>query len=105
VQILAAAFNQDAAVLLPDFIRRFTPTFPVGSADHDAVYEYEQASLAKPNYVPELIFIDRKRVIRVQHKGEDSEFFNDQEKNIREALDTLLKEPVKSAKAAHKARS
>ena len=67
----------------------------------DAVLEYEQASLAKPNYVPELIFIDRKRVIRAQHNGGD-DFFKEQEKNIREMLDTLLKEPVKSAHNAHK---
>jgi len=105
VQILAAAFNPDAAQLVPGFIAQFKPTFPVGSADRDSVLEYEQASLAKPNYVPELIFIDRGRVIRAQHKGEDSAFFNDQEKNIREMLDTLLKEPVKSARAAHKPRS
>ena len=66
--------------------------------------EYEQASLAKPNYVPDLLFIDRNRVIRAQHDGGD-EFFKDQEKNIREMLETLLKEPVKSAHNAHKSRS
>jgi len=105
VQVLAAAFNPDADVLVPGFIAQFRPTFPVGSADRDSVLEYEQASLVKPNFVPELIFIDRGRVIREQHKGEDSAFFNDQEKNIRATLDMLLKEPVKSAKASHKARS
>ena len=105
VQFLAAAFNPDAAVLVPGFIAQFKPNFPVGSADRESVLEYEQASLVKPNFVPEVIFIDRGRVIREQHKGEDSAFFNDQEKNIRATLDTLLKEPVKSAKATHKARS
>jgi thiol-disulfide isomerase/thioredoxin len=96
VQCLAAAFNPDAERLVPAFIAQFKPTFPVGSADRDSVLEYEQASLAKPNYVPELVFIDRGRVIRVQHNGGD-DFFKEQEKNIRETLDTLLKEPVKSA--------
>lgn len=104
VQFLAAAFNPDAAQLVPGFIAQFRPTFPVGSAERDSVLEYEQASLAKPNYVPDLIFIDRNRVIRAQHDGGD-DFFKDQEKNIREMLDTLLKEPVKSAKASHKSRS
>jgi thiol-disulfide isomerase/thioredoxin len=104
VQFLAAAFNPDAAQLVPGFITQFRPTFPVGSADRDSVLEYEQASLAKPNFVPELIFIDRGRVIRAQHNGGD-EFFKEQEKNTREMLDTLLKEPVKSAHAAHKSRS
>jgi thiol-disulfide isomerase/thioredoxin len=104
VQILAAAFNPDAVALVPGFIAQFHPTFPVGSADRDAVLEYEQASLAKPNYVPELIFIDRNRVIREQHSGGD-DFYRDQDKSIRALLDTLLKEPVASRKSAHKARS
>src|SRR5271165_2286557 len=49
VQFLAAAFNPDAAQLVPGFIAQFRPTFPVGSADRDSVLEYEQASMAKPN--------------------------------------------------------
>jgi len=101
VQILAAAFNPGAAQLVPGFIAQFRPAFPVGSADRDSVLEYEQASLAKPNYVPELIFIDRNRVIRAQYNGGD-DFFKDQEKSIREQIDTLLKEPVASA---HERRS
>jgi len=104
VQFLAAAFNPDAAALVPGFIAQFRPTFPVGSADRDSVLEYEQASLAKPNFVPDLLFIDRKRVIRAQHDGAD-EFFKDQEKSIRDMLDSLLKEPVKSAKAGRRSRS
>lgn len=104
VQILGAAFNPNAAELVPGFIATFRPTFPLGSAERDSVLEYEQASLAKPNYVPELIFIDRNRVIRMQHNGGD-DFFRDQEKNIREEIDLLLKEPVKTARAAHKPRS
>jgi peroxiredoxin len=104
VQVLAAAFNPDAVVLVPNFIAQFKPTFPVGSADRDSVLEYEQASLAKPNFVPEIMFIDRGRVIRAQHNGGD-DFFKEQEKNIRDMLDTLLKEPVKSAHNAHKSRS
>jgi thiol-disulfide isomerase/thioredoxin len=107
VQIVAAAFNNDAQQLVPGFVSQFKPTFPVGFSNRDAVLEYEQASLAKPNYVPDLIFIDRKRVIRAQYSGGD-DFFKDQEKSIRGLLDTLVKEPVtadKSAHATHKARS
>jgi thiol-disulfide isomerase/thioredoxin len=103
VQILAAAFNNDAPQLVPGFITQFKPTFPVGSATRDAALEYEQASLAKPNYVPELIFIDRHRVIRAQYSGGE-DFFKDQEKSIRALLDTLLKEPVAAGKSARSAR-
>ena len=102
VQMLAAAFNPDAPALVPTFIQQFQPNFPVGYATRDAVLEYEQASLAKPNYVPDLIFIDRHRVIRAQHMG-DEPFFQDQEKNIRGVLDMLLKEPMASGKTSHSA--
>jgi len=100
VQVLAAAFNPGADTLVAAFIDQFKPTFPVGSSTRDAVLEYEQASLAKPNYVPNLIFIDRKRVIRAQHMGDD-DFFKDQDKNIRAEIDLLLKEPVASGKSSH----
>lgn len=102
VQMLAAAFNPDAPQLLPGFLAQFKPAFPVGTATRDAVFEYEQASLAKVNYVPELLFIDRHRVIRAQYSGSD-DFFKDQEKGIRSMLDTLLKEPVAAGKS-HTAR-
>ncbi|MFN7993961.1 MAG: TlpA disulfide reductase family protein [Bryobacteraceae bacterium] len=99
VQFLAAAFNPDAPSLIGGFVAQFRPTFPVGSASRDSVFEYEQASLAKPNYVPELIFIDRHRVIRAQYSGGD-DFFKDQEKNIRNMLDSLAKEPAVTSKSA-----
>ena len=104
VQIIAAAFNADAPQLIPGFITQFKPTFPVGFSNRDAVLEYEQASLAKPNYVPELIFIDRHRVIRAQYSGGD-DFFKDQEANIRALLDKLVKEPAKSARSVRKVGS
>jgi thiol-disulfide isomerase/thioredoxin len=108
VQFLAAAFNPDAATLVPGFISQFRPTFPVGSAPRDRVMEYEQASMAKPNYVPVLMFIDRKRVIRAQYMGgEDFLNENKQDANIRGLLDTLLKDgpSAKSSHPAHKAQA
>ena len=102
VQMLAAAFNPEAPSLVPGFIQQFQPNFPVGSAPREAVLEYEQASLVKPNYVPDILFIDRHRVIREQHMG-DEPFFADQEKNIRGVLDMLVKEPVASGKVTHSA--
>jgi len=106
VQILGCAFNPDAPTLLPGFLAQFKPAFPVGTASRDAVYEFEQASLAKVNYVPELLFIDRKRVVRAQYGGAD-DFLKEQEKNIRGQLDTLLKEPVATSKShgTHKTSS
>jgi len=70
------------------------------------VRDYLQHPPGKPSYVPELVFVDRNRVIRGQYSGAD-EFFRDQDKNIRALLDTLLKEPVarKNGRATKKKRT
>jgi thiol-disulfide isomerase/thioredoxin len=105
VQILAAAFNDGAGPLVPGFIAQFQPAFPVGYTSREQVNEYLQHPAGKPIYVPELIFIDRNRVIRGQFIGND-DFFKDQDKNIRAMFDTLLKEPVAAKKtSAHKKRT
>jgi thiol-disulfide isomerase/thioredoxin len=104
LQILGAFFNPNADQLLMDFIARFHPAFPVGFAERDQVNEFLHHPLGKPTYVPEVVFIDRNRVIRAQYSGE-VDFFKDQEKNIREMVDSLLKEPVaskKNGRSAHK---
>ena len=105
VQILAAAFNDGASDLVPGFIAQYQPTFPVGYATRDQVNEYLQHAPGKPTYVPEIMFIDRNRVIRAQITGSD-DFFKDQDKSVRTMLDTLLKEPVAAKKTStHKKRS
>jgi thiol-disulfide isomerase/thioredoxin len=97
VQILGTTFNEGAASLVPAFIARFQPIFPVGSSPREAVQEFQAHPPFKRSYVPEFIFIDRKRVIREQHSGEE-QFFMDEDKNIRAVLDNMLKEQPDSAK-------
>jgi hypothetical protein len=103
LQILGAAFNPNAPQLVPDFIRTYDVNFPVGFSEREQVQEYIQHPPNKPSYVPELMFIDRHRVIRAQYSGAD-DFFKDQDKNIRALAETLLKEPVTAKKAGHGAR-
>ncbi len=56
-------------------------------------------------YVPQLVFLDRKGVIRAQYPGGDK-FYQDEEKNMRTQIESLLKEtgtaPVKPAAATEK---
>jgi hypothetical protein len=42
-------------------------------------------------YVPHLVFIDRKGVIRAQYPGSDK-FYENEEANIRKEIEALLKE-------------
>lgn len=107
VQIIGAAYNPDADKLVPGFIAQFRPAFPVGYTNREQVMQYLQHPASKPMYVPEILFIDRNRIIRGQYTGSD-DFFKDQEKNIRAMLDALLKEPVaakKNGNSTHKKRS
>lgn len=103
LQILAAAYNPQAATLVPDFIQKYGVNFPMGFVSREEVQEYAQRPPGKPGYVPELFFIDRNRVIRFQYSGTD-DFFKDQDRNIRMQVELLLKEPVASKKTAHSAR-
>ena len=102
LQIVAAAFNQMANMLVPDFIKQFQPTFPVGWALHQDVMTYLQHSMMTPLYVPVFVFIDRKGMIRHQYLGDDP-FMQNQEKNVRETIEEMLKEPAPARTAAKKA--
>ena len=88
---------------MPPFIARFQPAFPMGYSPREAVQEFQAHPPFKRGYVPEFLFIDRKRVIREQHSGEEP-FFQDEDRNIRAVLDNLLKEPVAAKKTAAPAK-
>lgn len=92
VQILAASFDPDARATAANFARQYVSGFPAGWAERDSVLEYLQ--LSDPRfYVPILVFIDKKGLIRAEYIG-DAEFLKDQDKNIRALAESLLKEPA-----------
>jgi thiol-disulfide isomerase/thioredoxin len=91
-QTLAVAFNAMALMLVPDFIKVTGATFPVGYDERDPVFNYLQRSITLRTYVPIMVFIDRKGMIRGQYMGDDP-FMSDREKNIRGMIEKLLKEP------------
>ena len=93
LQVMAAAFNEMAHMLVPDFIKQFEPAFPVGYSNRQEVQAYLDHSPQLQLFVPALVFIDRKGMIRHQYTGDDP-FFQNQEKNVRETIEQLLKEPV-----------
>jgi thiol-disulfide isomerase/thioredoxin len=92
LRTLAVAFNDMAVLLVPDFIRRAQATFPVGYATRGSVFTYLGL---RPNtkgpYVPILVFIDRKGIIRGQYLGDDP-FQENRDKNISAKIEELLKE-------------
>jgi thiol-disulfide isomerase/thioredoxin len=105
-QPLAVAFNDMAVMLVPDFIKQYGLSFPVGYDTRDPVFAYLERSPALLTSVPIMVFVDKRGVIRGQSLG-DPKFFapENREKNIRTMIEQLLKEPAgrKSSPATAKA--
>jgi thiol-disulfide isomerase/thioredoxin len=96
VQVLECAFNDDAQPNMAAFLQQFQPPFPVGWTSRAAAMAYLQRSIldTKPLYVPHMVFLDRRGIIRADYPGE-SDFFKDPATNIRAELEKLLKPPAK----------
>jgi len=96
VQVVECAFNDDAKQTMAGFLQQFQPPFPVGWTTHAAAMAYLQRTLldTRPLYVPHMVFLDRRGIIRADYPGE-SDFFKDQATNIRAELEKLLKAPAK----------
>ena len=94
-QPLGVAFNDNAALLVPDFVKMLALSYPVGVASRDTVLGYLQHSYAEPLYVPQMVFVDRAGEIRAQHGGINDDFLKgDVEKHLREQIESLLKDPA-----------
>ena len=94
-QVLASAFNDLAAQLLPEFVTRFRPAFPVGFASRETVNEYLKLPPTSPFKIPVYCFIDKKGTIRAQHMAGEP-FFQDDPKSTRALIESLLKDPAQT---------
>ena len=91
VQFLESTFNEGAENLTAAFKETYVRGFPVGYNEKMTVLEFLQHSAMEPFYVPILVYIDRKGMIRSQYIG-DEKYLQSPEQNIRASLDALLKE-------------
>jgi len=100
--VLEAAVNEGADV--PDFVRRFQPPFPVGTAGQLDALQFMQLSPMIRTFMPYVAFIDRKGMIRNQLTGDD---LGDekQERVLRDITEKLVNEPSASAKPKSKRSS
>lgn len=72
VQMLGCDFVEDGAIVVPQFIERYKPGFPVGWTSTEKAFKFLQLSLMTPGTVPKLVFIDKKGMIRAQYDGTDA---------------------------------
>ncbi len=64
LQPLALAWNDMAKMFVPDFVKEFKVTFPVGYADRNIVNSFLQNPPSESLHVPQIVFIDRKGTVR-----------------------------------------
>lgn len=102
VQFVECAFNDGAVQRLPEFVQKFQPAFTIGYSPRDPVINYLAHSILKPLYVPHMVFLDRKGIVRGDFAGE-SDFMTNPDKNVRAELDELLKPAAKTTTSAHPA--
>ena len=89
VQVLGAVFDEGAASRAVEFHQSSGRIFPVGYSEKRAVLEFLGLPPDDPYFVPILVFIDKRGMIRSQYIGDET-FLGQQEKNIRLELDKML---------------
>lgn len=93
VQVLATAIEPMSSLHIPDFQKNFKPQFPVGYNEQSYVMKFLGYPETEPMFVPQIVFVDRNGIVRVQFGGDDPAFNKDaQEKNIRDAVEKTLKD-------------
>jgi peroxiredoxin len=100
-QVLASAIEEKARTDVPEFVRQFSPPFPVGYNQLRPALDFMQHPPMVGPIMPLLVFIDREGVIRAQYEGNEPFLAADQvEKNLRAKILELLNQGAPPAKSA-----
>lgn len=106
LQVLESAIDEQAASLVPGFIKNFQPQFPVGyNGVYPAIEFLQHPPMAIP-HMPMVAFIDREGNIVAQYQG-NADFMVEThvEENFRKQLDLMLKPAAPAKKAPAKKTS
>jgi peroxiredoxin len=93
VQIMAAAFNENAKDLVAGFAAEFHAAFPVGWVTRAEALTYLGIPVTvNSGYVPKLLFIDRAGIVREEHlqRQPEDDYFGHAQSTIRATLDSVL---------------
>lgn len=101
LQPLGVAVNDMANMLVDDYVKQFNLDFPVGWSLRDPVVSFLQHPVMMMMSFPNLVIIDRNGQIRQQVPGGDP-FFQNEEKNLREAVLPLLQTTAPAPARARK---
>lgn len=77
LEIIGIAANDSAKTDLAQFVEKFSVRFPVAVGDRAMWARVGGYSLVKrPPYVPHMLFIDRKGMVREEHAGTERNYYN-----------------------------
>ena len=96
LQPVGVAVNDMANMLVDDYVKQFNLDFPVGWSLRDPVISFLQHPVMMMMSFPSIVIIDRNGQIRHQFPGGDK-FFDNEEKNLRDAVLPLLKAPARKS--------
>lgn len=93
LQVIASAIDDMSKMLVPDFVKRFQPAYPVGYNERETAEDFLQHPVMYRLLMPQVVVMDRQGTIRAQFAGDDKFFEKaEQEKNFRDLIEPLLKE-------------
>ena len=93
-QPVDVAFNEMAQLLVKDFVKDFSITYPVGFGTQVDVLNYLGIPVMERYVVPQIVWIDKKGNIRSQTNAVSGDDKLRTEAYWREMIETLLKEPA-----------
>jgi peroxiredoxin len=96
-QPLGVAFNEMSNMLVPDFVKQNSVTYPVGFSPREPVLSFLSFSPVERLVVPQIVWIDRKGMIRSETPAQGDEKMLS-EAYWREMIENLLKEPETTSK-------
>jgi len=103
LQVIGLAVDAGAAPRIPVFAAETGANFPIAVYSDAAARDYLQAPIMLRMAYPQLVFIDRKGVLREHFRGEDPRMSGPvEEANIRKVVGQLLAEGTPAGKAAPK---
>jgi peroxiredoxin len=92
LEIVGIAINPAASGNLQSFARKYGAEFPLSLGTRGDCTRFAGISVMARFYVPYLFFVDKNGIIRQRHDGSDRVFYRNEAQNIRNAIQTLLKE-------------
>ena len=91
-EIMGMAVNPNAPGNIDRFKSDHAVRFPIGVSSRSDWMRFADLSVMARAYVPFMMIVDRKGVIRYEHRGMDAEFWSDMEPNFLKELGVLLAE-------------